>query len=142
MLPSGVFGWKQLERTMKIPMGLAVAGFGLGLLVLPVLAHHSTNDIYNETQTVQVTGKVLEWRLVNPHPYLVVEVTGPDGRAEKWDLSFGGSAVAPLRRRGYTAGSFKPGEVIIARGNPARSTSFRGILIRGGITREDGTPIP
>jgi hypothetical protein len=142
MLPNGVFGWKKLERTMKIPRVLAVTGLGLGLLVLPGLAHHSTNDIYNEAQTVEVTGKVLEWRLVNPHPYLVVEVTGPDGRAEKWDLSFGGSAVAPLRRRGYTAASFKPGEVVIARGNPARSKNFRGILIRGGITREDGTPIP
>ena len=142
MLPNGVFGWKKLERTMKIPTGLAVTGFSLGLLVLPGQAHHSTNDIYNEAQTVKVTGKVLEWRLVNPHPYLVVEVTGPDGRAEKWDLSFGGSAVAPLRRRGYTAQSFKPGEVVIASGNPARSKSFRGILIRGGITREDGTPIP
>ena len=122
---------------MKIHYDLAVTGFGLGLLVLPGQAHHSTNDIYNEAQTVKVTGKVLEWRLVNPHPYLVVEVTGPDGRAEKWDLSFGGLAVAPLRRRGYTAQSFKPGEVVIASGNPARSKNFRGILIRGGILREE-----
>jgi hypothetical protein len=127
---------------MNVSRLLAAAGICLGLLALPGLAHHSTNDIYDESQTVEVTGTVVEWRLVNPHPYLVVEVTGPDGRTEEWDVSFGGSAAAPLRRRGYLPETFKPGEVVIVRGNPSKLESVRGILIRGGITREDGTPVP
>jgi hypothetical protein len=107
-----------------------------------VVAHHSTNDIYDESKTVQISGKVVAWRLVNPHPYLTLEVVGPDGRAEKWDLSFGGSAAAPLRRQGYTPETFKIGETINARGNPALSNTMKGILIRGGLTRQDGSRIP
>ena len=121
---------------------LVVVGVGLGILTPSGLAHHSTNNIYDEEQTVEVTGVVKEWRLVNPHPYLVVEVTGPDGQTNEWDLSFGGSAAGPLRRRGYVPETFTAGEVIVARGNPARAEGAYGILIRGGITREDGTPVP
>jgi hypothetical protein len=107
-----------------------------------VLAHHSTNDVYDSSRTVEISGKVVAWKFVNPHPYLVIEVAGPDGRVEKWDLSFGGSAVAPLRRQGYTIETFKIGEVINARGNPALSPTVKGILIRGGLTRADGSRIP
>jgi len=114
---------------------------GLGLMVLPVGAHHSTNSVYDEAKTIQVTGKVVEWQFVNPHPYLIVEVT-TDGRTERWDLSFGGSAVVHLTRSGYTKETFKAGDNVIARGSPARLESVRGLLIRGNLTRPDGTRIP
>jgi hypothetical protein len=114
---------------------------GLGLMVVSVGAHHSTNSVYDEAKTVQVTGKVVEWQFVNPHPYLIVEVT-TDGRTERWDLSFGGSAVVHLTRSGYTKETFKAGDTVIARGSPARLESVRGLLIRGNLTRPDGTRIP
>jgi hypothetical protein len=116
----------------------AVLSLAVGL---PALAHHSTSAMYDESRTVEVSGKVLEWRFVNPHPTLVVEVTGAGGKAEAWDLSFGGLAVSHMKRQGYTPQTFKAGEVIHARGNPARSETARGILVRGGITRQDGTPV-
>jgi hypothetical protein len=121
---------------------LAIAGLLLGLSVLPSFAHHSTAAMYDEAKTIEVRGKILEWRFVNPHPYLIVEVTAADGKVEKWDLSFGGSAVTHLRRQGYTPQTFKIGETIIAKGNPARTLSSRGVLIRGGLTRPDGSTIP
>jgi hypothetical protein len=46
-----------------------------------------------------------------------------------------------MKRQGYTPQSFKAGEIIKARGNPARSDAAHGILVRGGITRQDGTPV-
>jgi hypothetical protein len=124
--------------------GLAVAAaavLSLGVVAPVVSGHHSTNAMYDEARTVEVTGTVVAWRFVNPHPSLIVEVT-TDGKTEKWDLSFGGSAVSHLRRQGYTPETFKVGEVIIARGQPALSQTTRGLLIRGGITRKDGTKIP
>lgn len=119
-----------------------ILGICLIALSTAVFAHHSTNDVYDESRTVQISGKVVAWRFVNPHPFLVIEITGKDGKPEKWDLSFGGSAVAPLRRQGYTPETFKVGEIINARGNPALSESVKGILIRGGLTRQDGSRIP
>lgn len=127
---------------MRFLTVFAIAVLGLGRLASAGPAHHSTIDIYDESQTIEITGTVKEWRLVNPHPYLIVDVTRPDGATEEWDVSFGGSAAAPLRRRGYLPETFKAGEVIVVRGNPARAEDEHGILIRGGITREDGTPVP
>jgi len=127
---------------MRFSTLLVIAGLGLLLLTPSGSAHHSTNDIYDNSQTVEITGVVKEWRFVNPHPFLVLEVAAPDGRTEEWDVSFGGSAVAPLRRRGYAADTFEPGDVIVARGAPARIENARGLLIRGGLTREDGTAVP
>ena len=126
---------------MKGFVMVAAAVLSLGIVAPTAAGHHSTNAMYDESRTVEVTGTVVLWRFVNPHPYLVVEVT-TGGKTEKWDLSFGGSAVSHLRRQGYTAESFKIGEVIIARGQPATSETTRGILVRGGITRKDGTKIP
>lgn len=127
---------------MRILALLALAGMGLGLLAPAGSAHHSTNNIYDEEQTVEVMAVIKEWRLVNPHPFLIVEVTAPGGEPEEWDVSFGGSAAGPLRRQGYTPQTFTPGEVIIVRGNPALAEDYHGILVRGGLRREDGTPIP
>ena len=127
---------------MRLSTLLALASLGLVLLTTPVEAHHSTIDIYDDSQTVEITGVVIQWRFVNPHPYLVVEVTGPEGETEAWDVSFGGSAASALGRRGYSAETFKAGDVVIVRGNPARAQDARGLLVQGGITREDGTPIP
>ena len=111
-------------------------------LAVRVMAHHSTNAMYDESKTVKVTGKILEWQFVNPHPYLVVEVMGADGRMEKWDLSFGGSAVSHLTGRGYVKTTFKIGKTVVAEGAPARSQTVKGLLIRGNLTRPDGSRIP
>lgn len=124
---------------------LFVATLCLGSLALSGTAHHSTVDIYDNTQSVEVTGRVIEWRLVNPHPFLIIEIDGEDGEAEQWDISFGGSAAAPMRRRGFAVDSFTPGETITVRGAPARSAELHGVLVGGGpgnITREDGTAVP
>ena len=128
-------------RAMKGFVAAAAAVLGLAVEAPSIAGHHSTNAMYDESKTVEVVGTVVQWRFVNPHPYLVVEMT-TNGKTEKWDLSFGGSAVSHLRRQGYTAESFKIGEVIIARGQPATSETTKGILVRGGITRKDGTKIP
>ena len=127
---------------MKVFILSAALALSFGIVALPGMAHHSTNTMYDETRTIEVTGKVVEWQFVNPHPYLIVEVTGADGRTERWDFSFGGSAVVHLSKQGYTRETFKAGQTIIARGSPARSEATRGLLIRGNLTRQDGTRIP
>jgi len=112
-----------------------------GLLGSGAFAHHSTNGIYNEDETVEIKGVVKEWRFINPHPSLVIEVTAPDGTIQDWDVSYGGPAVTQLKRMGYTAETFKPGDVIVARGYAAKVKTAYGLLIVGHPTREDGSPI-
>jgi hypothetical protein len=118
------------------------AVLGFAFLVQAAYAHHSTNGIYDEATEVELTGKVKSWRFINPHPSLVLEVTTADGKTEDWDISYGGSAVSHLTRRGYTADSFKPGDEITVKGHPALLQTARGLLMeRNNPTRADGTPI-
>lgn len=119
-----------------------IACFGLALLAQAGNAHHSTNGIYDEAQEVELTGTVREWRLINPHPSLLLDVIGPDGEIQTWDVSYGGSAVTHLQRRGYTADTFKAGDEIVVRGHPARVEDAFGLLVRENPTRPDGTEIP
>lgn len=113
----------------------------LGLLGSAAFAHHSTQGIYDESKLVELTGSVKEWRFVNPHPSLVIEVEGADGGLEEWDVSYGGPAVTHLRRRGYTAETFKPGDVIVVTGYAAKVETAHGLLIRGDPVNADGSPI-
>jgi len=120
---------------------LAAAVVAGGLLGSAAFAHHSTNGLYNEDVTVEITGRVKEWRFINPHPSLIIEVAGPDGRMQEWDISYGGPAVPQLKRMGYTAETFKTGDVIVARGYAAKVETAYGLLIVGHPTRPDGSPI-
>lgn len=119
------------------------ASLTLSITAAAAFAHHSTNGIYDETKELELTGKVISWKFINPHPTLKLEVIGADGKAEEWDLSYGGSAVTHLVRRGYSADTFKPGDVIKASGHPALLEGAHGLLMEGtgDPTREDGTPV-
>ena len=118
----------------------------IGVLMLAATtagAHHSTAGIYQQDVVVQLKGKVKEWRFINPHPSLKLEVVDDKGVTHEWDVSYGGSAVAHLKRRGYSATTFKPGDVIIVKGHPTILKDAYGLLMEtGDPTHEDGTPIP
>jgi hypothetical protein len=121
------------------PIHAIVTALALGLGA-SAYAHHSTNGIYDETKEVEMTGVVKRWRFINPHPTLVIEIQGANG-PEEWDMSYGGSAVAHLSRRGYKADTFKPGERIKVRGFVAKVEGAHGMLVRGNPTHEDGSAI-
>lgn len=115
---------------------------GLALLSQASLAHHSTAVIYDQERTIEITGTIKEWRFVNPHPSMIVEVEEADGQIHEWDLSYGGLAVPHLQRRGYTADTFQPGERIRATGFPPRLQGARGIMIRETPESLDGKEYP
>lgn len=115
----------------------AVAAF----FAMSATAHHSTAGLYNEDVVIELTGEVREWRFTNPHPSLVIEVEGADGQMQQWDISYGGPAVTHLKGMGYTAETFKAGDIIVVRGYAARVTTAYGLLIVGHPVHEDGSPI-
>ncbi len=121
---------------------LLLAGLTLGLLGQFAFAHHSTNGIYDENTEIELTGKVKAWKFINPHPSLILEVIGADGKIQEWDISYGGSAVTHLMRRGYTAETFKTGDELVFKGNPAKVTGAYGLLVRANPKRPDGTSVP
>lgn len=117
--------------------------FACGILLAAGLqAHHSTRGIYLDGQNVELTGKVVEWRFINPHPFLIIEAEDDNGELQQWDVSYGGAAVIHLRRQGYAADTFQPGETIVVQGKPARTEGVYGLLIEGiHPTRADGSQV-
>jgi hypothetical protein len=126
---------------MKLVKSLC-ATLALSLAATGAFAHHSTNGIYDETKEVELTGKVISWKFINPHPTLKLAVKDASGQEVEWDVSYGGSAVTHLVRRGYTADTFKPGDVIKVKGFAALLEGAHGLLMeRNNPTHEDGSPI-
>ncbi len=127
-------------KNLKLPAGMVCAA--ILLAGSSATAHHSTNGIYNEDELIELTGTVREWRFVNPHPSLLIEVTTTAGETQVWDVSYGGRAVPHMTSAGYTADTFQPGDVIVVSGYAAKVETAFGLLIRGNPVREDGSPIP
>lgn len=121
-----------------------LAAVGLGAIVSTAFAHHSTNGIYDQTVDKELNGTVKSWKFINPHPSLVLTVKGEDGVEHDWDVSYGGSAVAHLKRRGYAVETFKVGDKILVKGKPSLAPGSYGLLVEGGDdpTYADGKPLP
>src|SRR5579862_6548744 len=77
---------------------------------VPLLAHHG-NASY-ENKKLSLKGTVTEWRWINPHVLLKIDVKGDDGKVVNWTCEL----VAPsnMVNFGYAADSFRPGDQVTA----------------------------
>jgi hypothetical protein len=98
----------------------AILGFllGWGLLVVSgrLLAHHSAAGLFSREEEIILSGKVERWRMVNPHPALIFEVTMGEHAGETWTATF--NSVADVRKHGWTRETFKAGDAVTMLGNP------------------------
>jgi len=107
------------------------------LLLSPriVGAHHSFSAVYDDKRTVSVTGVVTEFRFVNPHAMMAMNVTDDAGTTVKWTIEFAGRLN--LSEVGWSADSIKSGERVTVTGNPAHSIPARLSFLR--LVRPDGS---
>src|SRR4051812_33770440 len=87
------------------------------LLCAPVHAHHS-QAMFDTTQEIVLKGTVAKFDWVNPHMYLTIATTGPDGKpaqVEGEGLGITQALVDGLKRE-----DLKPGTPIVMRMNPNR----------------------
>jgi hypothetical protein len=122
-------------------MRILVIAVYVGLLVaagaVPARAHHAFAAEFDAKQPVKFEKAVvtkMEW--TNPHTWIHVDVTMPDGRKEAWAIEAGTPNV--LFRRGFTKDSLKPGTAIIIDGYRAKDGSHRAngrnLTLPGGQT--------
>jgi hypothetical protein len=115
---------------------LFTALMGLGALVItvaPGLAHHSA-AMFEPTKTITVEGVVKEWQLTNPHSWLLVEVTGKDGKTVVWGFEAEGPST--LLRAGIKPSDLKVGTKLTITGRPMKDGQKAAIWI--SATRADG----
>jgi hypothetical protein len=101
----------------KLATTFAVAG----LLVssLPLQAHHSFAAEYDADKPIKIQGKVTKVEFINPHSWINVDVTNPDGKV----INYACEAPPPngLYRLGWTRNSVKVGDEIIVEGSLSKN---------------------
>jgi hypothetical protein len=114
----------------------AVVLGGALLTATPVFAHHSFNmfDVKPENEIV-LDGVVKEWNFTNPHSWLTITVTNPDGTQTDW--SFEAAAAAALVPKGITITTYKVGDKVKVAGGPLKD-GRKGAILKF-VQHADGT---
>jgi hypothetical protein len=115
------------------------------LFVLPILiftvasasSHHAFSPVYDAKRTITVAGVVTQFRFVNPHAMMLMDVKDKSGKVVKWNVEFAGRLN--LEEAGWTADSIKPGEHVKVTGNPAWKSDQRMAFVK--LVRADGTEL-
>ena len=113
---------------------VALAAVVGAVLSVPVWAHHSHTN-YNTAEFINVSGTITEIAWTNPHTWIYLEVTGAQGRPEKWALE--GGSITSLMRGGWQRDSIKVGDKLSVRCNRLRDGSDGCLL--GFVTNINGT---
>jgi Family of unknown function (DUF6152) len=94
-------------------------------LILPLAAHahHSFAAEFDATKVVHLEGKVVKFDWVNPHSWLYVDVSKPDGTVEHWKIE--GGAPSALLRRGWNRNSLPMGTKVVVNAFQARDGATR-----------------
>lgn len=110
----------------------------LALLAAPVSAHHSA-AMFDTKSEVSFDGVVTRYDWRNPHVYMTVRTTGPDGKAFDQEIEAGApSVLLPL---GLTADSLHAGDHVTVHANPNKHGTGHVVLGRE-IVKADGTTLP
>jgi hypothetical protein len=93
--------------------------------------------MFDHEKMVTLQGTVKEFQYTNPHSWLQVMVTGPDGKTTEWGFEAEGPST--LLRAGIKATTFQPGDKVTIQANPMKDGRPAGALI--SATKADGTVI-
>ena len=88
------------------------------LLVASVVEAHHSGTMFDEEKVVTLQGVVKEFQYTNPHSWLLVDVTGQDGRVTTWGFEAEGPTTlmqAKIRRS-----DFAPGTKLTITGHPMK----------------------
>jgi Family of unknown function (DUF6152) len=113
---------------------LWTAGLVLGIVSMPVPAHHS-GAMFDDKSSVTLTGTVKQFQWTNPHCWLQVLVKDAAGSTE-WSVEMG--SPSQLFRGGWRPTIVHAGDSIVVVIHPMRDGSKGGLFV--SATHGDGTP--
>jgi len=121
---------------MKTRILLSVAG--VLAAIAPLVGHHAFGGEFDPNKPVLLKGPVTKVEWVNPHAWIHIEVTDPDGTKKEWMVE--GGTPNTLLRRGITKDSLKIGTEIVVRGYQSKDGLCRPECRANGrdITFPDG----
>ena len=122
---------------MRILRSYFVAIALLVVCVRTATSHHSFSAVYDDTRMLTVSGVVTQFKFVNPHAMMYMDVTDTSGKVSKWTVEFAGRLN--LSNVGWTAESIKAGERVTVTGNPTHTGSDRIAFKK--LVHADGTEL-
>ena len=129
-------------RNTKGASALMSLAVWLGLLSVPMLAHHGTNISYDRTMSMTIKGVAAEFWYKNPHPALFVDVMDKDGKATRWTIEIAPTPYS-LAKAGWSRkraeDALKPGTPLTVTIFPSRAGTPSGLL--QNIKNEQGVAI-
>lgn len=100
-------------------------------------AHHSFAPVYDGQRQVTVVGIVTQFKFINPHALMFMDVAAESGKIVKWTVEFDGNLN--LSEKGWTANTIKARERVSVTGNPTHTGSPRMFFTK--LVRADGTEL-
>jgi hypothetical protein len=96
--------------------------FAIGLLATstPIFAHHGAS-VYDSAKLTTLKGTVTDFQFMNPHTEILFDVTGADGKVEKWTGE--APSLTTMSRGGWNKNIFKAGDKVTFIGNLAKNGS-------------------
>jgi hypothetical protein len=98
---------------------LAILTLAAIAVAVPTRAHHSFAATYDESKTVKVEGRLVQFLFRNPHSFVHVMAPDANGQEQRWAIEWGGAGQ--LAGQGVTRETLKPGDVVVISGNPGRN---------------------
>ena len=121
---------------MKIRQWMYGAVFSVtvvGMMPMTVQGHHSAIQFDFTQRDVQVQGKVVTFRVANPHTHIVLELDDDKGRRE---VEFEGHSRNNYFRAGWREGMVNEGDTITLTIAPLKDGSDGGYVL--GVTTSSG----
>jgi len=119
-------------------IALAAMALGAAALTAPILpanAHHSYS-MFDMDRTVKLNASVVQFRWQNPHAFIHVDVTTPNG-SERWAIEMTSPNV--LIQEGWTRRTLRSGDRVELFVHPLRSGAKGGNY--AGIRLPDGSTL-
>jgi hypothetical protein len=112
---------------------LSVLAFGVTSAPHFARAHHST-AMFDQSARVTLTGSIKEFQWANPHAWIQVIASGPDGAPAEWSVECGSPNT--LSRQGWKPTVLKFGDKVSIVVNPMKDGTHAGLLVT--VTLPDG----